>query len=125
MRAVKSANTRPELQLRSLLHRAGLRFRLHRKDLPGCPDIVLPSRRAVIFVHGCFWHGHNCKRGSRVPKSNQEYWLAKIRRNRERDQRARKQLRSLGWIVLVVWECALNRPEKALSLILRKLNHWS
>lgn len=105
MRAVKGKNTRPELAVRSLLHALGYRFRLHRRDLPGSPDIILPSRKAVIFVHGCFWHGHTCKRGSRTPKANAEYWISKIGRNMARDARTRAELEALGWRVLVVWEC--------------------
>ena len=107
MRAVKSKNTSPELQLRRALHARGHRFRLHRKDLPGKPDLVFASRRAVIFVHGCFWHGHDCKRGARTPKSNRAYWLAKIARNKARDKANRSALEALGWRVLTVWECEL------------------
>ena len=107
MRAVPSRNTKPELQLRSILHRLGYRFRLHRKDLPGSPDIVFPSRRRVIFVHGCFWHGHSCKRGARAPKENAEYWRTKIARNVNRDQKVHDELRQLGWQTLIIWECEL------------------
>ena len=82
MREVRSKNTKPELTVRSILHRAGYRFRLHRRDIPGNPDIVFPSLRKVVLVHGCFWHGHDCKRGAREPKSNQSYWSAKIARTR-------------------------------------------
>lgn len=107
MRAVKDKNTRPEQAVRSLLHALGYRFRLHRRDLPGSPDIVLPGRKAVIFVHGCFWHGHACKRGSRVPKANADYWISKIGRNAARDARTLAELEALGWRVLVVWECEI------------------
>lgn len=107
MRAVKGKNTRPEQAVRSLLHSLGYRFRLHRRDLPGAPDITLPGRRAVIFVHGCFWHGHPCKRGNRAPKANAEYWTRKLERNIARDSAAREKLESLGWRVLVVWECEI------------------
>ena len=107
MRAVKGANTRPEMQVRRLLHAMGYRYRLHRKDLPCKPDIVFSSRRKVIFVHGCFWHGHDCRRGARLPKTNREYWSAKIAGNRARDARCLEQLRALGWEALVLWECEL------------------
>jgi DNA mismatch endonuclease, patch repair protein len=108
MQAVKSKDTAPELLVRSLAHRMGYRFRLHRKDLPGKPDLVFPGRRKAIFVHGCFWHGHDCPRGARVPKSNREYWTKKIARNQERDQAARTALTGLGWKVTVLWECELS-----------------
>ena len=112
MQAVKSKNTSPEMQVRRLLHSRGYRFRLHKKNLPGCPDLVFPSKRKVIFVHGCFWHGHTCARGARVPKSNTEYWIAKVDRNRVRDASTKKQLEALGWKELVLWECELrNEPE--------------
>ncbi len=105
MRSVRSENTRPELIVRSTLHRLGYRFRLHRRDLPGKPDIVFPGRHKVIFINGCFWHGHDCLRGSRIPKSNREYWIAKIARNKQRDILHISALESRGWQVLAVWEC--------------------
>jgi len=105
MRAVKGKNTRPEQAVRSLLHALGYRFRLHRKDLPGSPDIVLHGRKAVILVHGCFWHGHGCKRGRRAPKTNADYWTRKLAGNAARDARAKAELEAVGWRVLVVWEC--------------------
>jgi DNA mismatch endonuclease (patch repair protein) len=89
----------------------GYRFRLHRKDLPGSPDLVFPSRKAVIFVHGCFWHGHACKRGAREPKENAEYWRAKIGRNVARDARVLSELLNLGWRAHTVWECELRDSE--------------
>lgn len=107
MRAVKSQDTKPELAVRQMVHRLGYRYRLHRKDLPGKPDLVFPSRRKVIFVHGCFWHGHNCKRGARVPKTNRKYWENKIKRNRDRDQSTYKSLLAEGWASLTIWECEL------------------
>ena len=107
MRAVRSKDTAPELLVRKLAFSLGYRFRLHRKDLPGSPDLVFVSRRAVIFVHGCFWHGHDCKRGARRPKDNAEYWRAKIERNQARDARVVDQLNELGWRSLTLWECAL------------------
>ena len=107
MRAVKDRNTTPELFVRSMVHRMGYRFRLHRKDLPGMPDLVLPRLKKVIFVHGCFWHGHNCARGARMPKTNAAYWQGKIGRNRERDREHLGALKAAGWGVVIVWECAL------------------
>jgi DNA mismatch endonuclease (patch repair protein) len=119
MQAVKSKHTAPELFVRSLTHRMGYRFRLHRKDLPGKPDLVFPGRCKAIFVHGCFWHGHDCARGSRVPKSNRDYWTKKIARNKERDRAARAALANAGWTSLIVWECDLGN-EKSLKAQVRK-----
>jgi DNA mismatch endonuclease, patch repair protein len=107
MQQVKGKDTSPELKVRRLLHRLGARFRLHRKDLPGAPDIVLPGRKLAIFVHGCFWHGHDCARGARVPKQNRDYWLGKVGRNRERDAANRAALETLGWRVETIWECEM------------------
>ena len=107
MRRVKSRDTTPERQVRRLLWAQGVRYRLHRRDLPGKPDIVLPGRRLAIFVHGCFWHGHDCARGARVPKANRDYWLGKVGRNRARDVAARAALEAAGWRVEVIWECEL------------------
>lgn len=110
MRAVRSKNTKPELIVRRLAHSLGFRFRLHRKDLPGSPDLVFPGRKKLIFVHGCFWHGHDCARGNRQPKTNADYWIAKVERNRARDARALALLRQAGWHHLVLWECDLKDP---------------
>ena len=107
MRQVKARDTRPELIVRRLIWSLGGRYRLHRKDLPGRPDIVLPGRRLAVFVHGCFWHGHDCARGARVPKANREYWVAKVARNRARDAAAQAALEAAGWRVEVVWECEI------------------
>jgi len=107
MRRVKGAGTAPELAVRRLVWRLGGRYRLNRKDLPGKPDIVLPGRRLAIFVHGCFWHGHDCARGARVPKANRDYWVAKVARNRARDAAARAALLTAGWRVETVWECEM------------------
>lgn len=109
MRSVKSRDTSPEIQVRRFVHGLGYRFRLYRRDLPGTPDLVFPRLNCVIFVQGCFWHGHTCARGARIPKQNAEYWRAKIERNRVRDRRNITLLRSLGWQVLIVWECALRQ----------------
>ncbi len=107
MRSVKSKNTGPEMFVRRTLHGLGFRFRIHRKDLPGNPDIVFPGRRKVVLVHGCFWHGHTCARGARVPKSNRDYWTGKVRRNMDRDAANRESLEALGWSAFVVWECQI------------------
>ncbi len=115
MRRVKSANTKPEMRVRRWLHARGFRFRLHRKDLPGKPDIVLPKYRTVIFVHGCFWHGHPGCKAADLPASNREYWEAKIGRNVERDRRTRRLLREQGWRVMVVWECKLGELPRTLG----------
>jgi len=106
MAAVKGKNTKPELAIRSALHRSGFRFRLHRKDLPGRPDLVFPGRNAILFVHGCFWHGHDCHL-FRWPKSREDFWRGKIRRNIERDRQQRQALAEAGWRIGTVWECAL------------------
>ena len=105
MAAIRSKNTKPELRVRSLLHSLGYRFRLHRSDLPGRPDIVLPKFRTAILVHGCFWHSHDCRRGSLVPETRGQYWADKRRRTAERDLQAVQSLNAFGWKVIVVWEC--------------------
>lgn len=107
MRAVKSKDTGPELIVRRLLREIAPGYRLHREDLPGKPDIVYGKRKLAIFVHGCFWHGHDCARGARMPKANADYWQAKIARNRARDARNVEALAARGWRVLIVYECAL------------------
>jgi DNA mismatch endonuclease (patch repair protein) len=107
MARIKSQDTKPELLIRETLTALGARYRLHRKDLPGSPDVVLPGRRLAIFVHGCFWHGHDCARGSRVPKANRDYWLAKVARNVARDGRNLTDLTAAGWRVETVWECQM------------------
>lgn len=112
MRAVRSCNTKPEIAVRKLVHSLGCRFRLHSADLAGRPDIVLPKRKAVIFVHGCFWHGHTCKRGARQPKTNSEYWIRKIAGNVARDHRVANELTEAGWAVHIVWECELKHPQQ-------------
>lgn len=111
MRRVKGRDTAPELIVRRALTRLGARYRLHRKDLPGSPDIVLPGRRLALFVHGCFWHGHDCARGARVPQANRDYWLAKVARNRARDEASATALANLGWRVETLWECELKDAE--------------
>lgn len=124
MRRVKSADTRPELRVRQLLRGAGLTgYRLQRKDLPGTPDIAFIGRRRAIFVHGCFWHGHACRRGARTPRANAAYWTAKIARNQARDAAAIAALRDAGWGVLVVWECSLSDPAGLSALLAEFVNH--
>lgn len=110
MRRVKGRDTTPELKVRKALTRLGARYRLNRRDLPGSPDIVLPGRRLALFVHGCFWHGHDCARGARVPKANRDYWVAKVARNRARDAAAAEALAAAGWRVETIWECDLKDP---------------
>ena len=111
MGKIPGKDTKPELMVRSLLHAMGYRFRLHRKDLPGKPDIVLPRHRLVIFVHGCFWHGHRKCRLAQVPATRSEFWQEKFIRNAARDQESECRLRKLGWNVLVVWECEVRDPK--------------
>lgn len=111
MSRIGAKNTKPEILLRKYLHAKGIRFRLHRTDLPGRPDVVLPKYKAAIFVHGCFWHQHpGCKK-ARVPKSNVDFWEAKFARNAERDARKTRDLEALGWRVLVVWECEIESAD--------------
>lgn len=111
MARIRGKNTRPELAVRSLAHRLGYRFRLHRRDLPGTPDLVFPGRRKVVFVHGCFWHRHSgCKRAA-MPTDRQTYWQAKFDGNVERDIRKEIQLMAAGWEVLVIWECEIRNVE--------------
>lgn len=109
MAAIHSASTKPELKLRQALWRLGFRYRVNDKRLPGKPDIVLPKYRTVIFIHGCFWHGHKDCKFYTVPKSNTEFWTAKITRNQQRDQEEWRQLESKGWSVIIVWECQLKK----------------
>ncbi len=121
MSRIRGRDTKPEMAVRRLLHRMGYRYRLHRKDLPGKPDIVFVRRRKVIFVHGCFWHGHSCNRGSRLPKSNVRYWRTKIAGNVQRHSDQLNQLTAAGWTGLTLWECELgdaNALAKRLSIFL-------
>ena len=122
MSRVRSRDTKPELIVRKLVHRMGFRFRLHRRDLPGNPDLVFPGRDKIIFVHGCFWHRHgaNCKL-TRWPKSKLDFWKPKLEENHRRDQRNRRTLRGLGWKVMVVWECQLKEADKLAERIRRFL----
>ena len=117
MRAVRSKDTKPELEVRRLLFSLGYRYRLHCKDLAGSPDLVFPGRRKVIFVHGCFWHGHDCPRGARKPATNAAYWEKKVGRNRVRDRSVLEALTASGWSVEVVWECELRLANRSTLLI--------
>ena len=111
MAKVKSKNTKPEIRVRSAAHKLGFRFRLHHKELPGKPDVIFPSRRVALFVHGCFWHGHDCPHGSRMPVANAEYWRDKIRRNADRDTRVQAELIGLGWRPIIIWECQIKTAD--------------
>lgn len=122
MRSIRSKDTAPELTVRSALHRNGYRFRLHRTDLPGKPDIVLPKHKAAVFVHGCFWHQHpdpDC-RNAQLPRTNTGYWTPKLARNVKRDRDAAERLRTMGWRVLTVWECETKSAQN-LARLLRQL----
>ncbi len=117
MQSIRSKNTKPEIAMRKLLFSLGFRYVLHKKGLPGSPDIVLPKYRTVVFVNGCFWHGHTCKIGSgtRPPKSNEKYWSEKISRNIERDRAASSRLAELGWNLITVWECETRSNEDMMA----------
>lgn len=117
MRRIKGRDTAPELAVRRILRAAGIGYRLGGCGLPGRPDVVMKGRRTAIFVHGCFWHGHDCARGARQPKTNAEYWIAKINRNRARDAAARTALEADGWRVVTVWECQMKTPDFAPTLV--------
>jgi DNA mismatch endonuclease (patch repair protein) len=107
MRRVKSTDTAPEMTVRKALRKLGVGYRLHRADLPGKPDIAMPGRKLVLNIHGCFWHGHDCARGARMPKANRPYWEAKIARNRARDAEHRTAIEAMGWRAVTLWECEL------------------
>ena len=117
MRAVKGRDTTPELAVRRILRAAGVGYRLGGRGLPGRPDLVMQGRRVAVFVHGCFWHGHDCARGARAPKANADYWTAKIGRNRARDEAAAAALADAGWRVVTVWECGMKDPGFADRLV--------
>jgi DNA mismatch endonuclease (patch repair protein) len=117
MRAVKDRDTTPEVAVRRILRAAGIGYRLGGAGLPGRPDLVMKGRRVAVFVHGCFWHGHDCARGARAPKANADYWASKIGRNRTRDDAVVAALGAAGWRVVTVWECGLKAPGFAGSLV--------
>jgi len=122
MSRIRGKDTKPELAVRRMLHAMGYRFRLHRRDLPGTPDIVLPGRRKAIFVHGCFWHGHAGCRLAAKPATRPEFWADKIAKNQARDRRAVAKLRRLGWSVGTIWECGLRDPERLAARLHRFLH---
>jgi len=118
MRVIRGRDTLPEIAVRSLVHKLGYRFRLHRQDLPGKPDLAFPARCKVIFVHGCFWHSHACKTGL-IPKSNRDFWLPKLRRNKARDKENIDALKQLGWGALVIWQCEL-KDSRAIGIRVKR-----
>ncbi len=118
MAAIRARDTKPELLVRSYIHRQGLRFRVHRRDLPGTPDLVFPRHKAVVFIHGCFWHHHGCS-NSVWPKVRRDFWRAKITSNIERDEKTEVKLEALGWRVFTVWECETD--EKRLSRLVHRI----
>lgn len=118
MSGIRSKNTRPEIKVRSLLHQFGYRFRIHRRDLPGNPDIVMPKYRRIIFVQGCFWHAHNCSI-AKLPKTRLDYWLPKFERTKARDQIAIKALRERGWKILELWECEVRAEDELAQKVVR------
>lgn len=122
MQAVRSKDTKPELAVRRIVFKLGYRYRLHKNDLPGKPDLTFIGRRKVVFVHGCFWHGHTCVRGNRLPKTNTEYWCAKIARNKARDAANMAKLKASCWRVLVIWECELKDTLRLTSKLDNFLN---
>lgn len=123
MSGIRGKNTKPELLVRSLLFKAGYRFRLHRIDIPGKPDVVMPGRRIAIFIHGCFWHRHQDCTLARLPKSNAEFWKAKLSGNERRDQAKYCELANLGWRVLVIWEC-VTRRQQDIDRLMASMTQW-
>lgn len=117
MSRIRGKDTKPEIIVRRLVHRLGYRFRLHQRKLPGCPDIVLARHRKVIFVHGCFWHMHNCRYGKVEPATRRKFWRDKLEANKERDRKNRHKLRSQGWGILTIWECQTKKQEKMISRV--------
>jgi DNA mismatch endonuclease (patch repair protein) len=115
MSKIRNKNTKPEIIVRSIVHRMGYRYSLHRKDLSGRPDMVLTKHRKIIFVHGCFWHMHKCRYGSVIPKTNKKFWKLKRQGNVDRDKRNLRKLRREGWKVLVIWECQIRNSEKLIN----------
>jgi DNA mismatch endonuclease (patch repair protein) len=123
MSGIRGRNTRPEILVRGMLHRQGFRFRLHVRELPGKPDIVLPRYHAAIFVHGCFWHGHDCPL-FRIPKTREDFWRGKIGCNQVNDHKARNALLMAGWRVGIVWECAIRGTGKDIQSVAHRLGEW-
>ena len=126
MSRVRGKDTSPEIQVRKLIYRLGYRYRLQGRDLPGNPDLVFRVRKKVIFIHGCFWHGHDCRAGNNRPRSHRSYWLPKLERNRARDSSNQVKLRDLGWDFLILWECQLKNEavlaEKIINFLEKKSN---
>ena len=125
MAAIKGKDTKPEMIVRRMLHGLGYRYGLHGRALPGRPDLVFSARKKVVFVHGCFWHMHDCRWGAVIPKTRTEFWQNKRRSNVERDVRTRDLLREAGWRFLIVWECELKSPQRALKKLVAFLEHRS
>jgi DNA mismatch endonuclease (patch repair protein) len=124
MSGIRGKDTQPELIIRKALHREGFRYRLHDKRLPGKPDLVFPKYNAVIFIHGCFWHGHGCHL-FKWPKTRKEFWRKKINRNKEVDKRNYKKLKEEGWYILIVWECALKgKTRQPFEKVISRISHW-
>lgn len=121
MSHIRSKNTKPELLIRSLLHRSGFRFRIHRRDLPGCPDIVLPKYRTIIFVHGCFWHQHPGCRKATIPETNRDFWAEKLTKNATRDFLICIELKKQGWKTIIVWQCELKKILEVPDILLEKI----
>ncbi|HED8873731.1 very short patch repair endonuclease [Pseudomonas aeruginosa] len=121
MSGIRGRDTKPEMTVRKFLHARGYRFRLHRKDLPGRPDLVLPRFKTCIFIHGCFWHHHEGCRFATLPKTRADFWAQKLRDNVERDRRVQEELVRKGWRVLTIWECELKSPEAAFTALLEQL----
>jgi DNA mismatch endonuclease (patch repair protein) len=122
MQRIRKTDTKPEIMVRRLVHAMGYRYRLHQSDLPGSPDIVFNRHRKVIFVHGCFWHRHDCPDGRKLPKSKPEYWTPKLERNRRRDEASIARLHELGWRVLVVWECEITNRKRLKKRLVKFLS---
>jgi len=122
MSQIGGKNTKPEKIVRSIVYKLGFRYRLHYKKLSGKPDLVFPSRKKVIFVHGCYWHRHNCKKGKSIPITNKMFWKNKLDRNKERDKENKQTLRKLGWKILTIWECQIKNPAKLTEQINKFLN---
>ncbi len=116
----KGKNTNPEICVRGLVHSLGYRYRLHRRDLPGCPDMVLPGKKKVIFINGCYWHRHNCKKGRSMPATRKQFWQTKFKKTVARDRKNIKTLKSLGWKILIIWECQI----KNIQPLIRKLRQF-
>ena len=121
MASIRKVDTRPEMRVRKIVHAQGYRYRLHRRDLPGTPDLVFQRLRKIIFVHGCFWHRHSCRQGRKLPSGRHDYWIPKFERNVQRDETNSEKLRALGWEILVLWECQLGDTRSVQSAILEFL----